>query len=63
VHAPEFLKKHSKIKVMIEKLLGYPRYSQGLEILERCYTNMAYKEEYKDYYLFIYLRFISGYYQ
>jgi len=47
---------------MIEKLLGYPRYWQDLETLEGCYTNMAYKEEYKDY-LFIYLRFISRYYQ
>jgi len=34
---------------MVEKLLGYPRYWQDLETLERCYTNKVYKEEYKDY--------------
>jgi hypothetical protein len=40
---------------MIEKLLGYPNTAgkiPDLEMLERRYTKMAYKEEYKDY-LFI----------
>jgi len=44
---------------MKEKLMGYPRYRQDLETLERCYTNMAYKEEYKDYLFKVYFKILS----
>jgi hypothetical protein len=44
---------------MIEKPLGYPRYRKDLETLERCYTNMAYKDKYKVYLFKGYFKILS----